>query len=131
MSKIIVGIHGLANKPEERVLTDWWTKSITEGLKKNREMADVDFDFEMVYWADLLYKNPQHRDPSFDFDSLYNSEPYKAAAKAPKRYVDGWLDDVRGSVLGAAGTTIDFLKEQSVDHFQVRDLRQSHARIRP
>ena len=35
MPKIIVGIHGLANKPEKDVLAEWWVKSIREGLAKN------------------------------------------------------------------------------------------------
>lgn len=28
MSKIIIGIHGLGNKPPKAILTDWWARSI-------------------------------------------------------------------------------------------------------
>ena len=46
-------------------------------MKKNCGIDNLVFDFEMVYWADLLYKNPQHEDKTFNFDKLYNDEPYK------------------------------------------------------
>lgn len=57
MSKIIVGIHGLANKPPTDDLTGYWRKSIAEGLRKYCAIKKLNFDFRMVYWADLLYKN--------------------------------------------------------------------------
>ena len=58
MTSVIVGIHGLANKPERQVLADWWERSIREGLAKNSGVRGADFEFHMVYWADLLYKYP-------------------------------------------------------------------------
>ncbi len=30
MGKIIIGIHGLANKPDAGTLQEWWKDSITE-----------------------------------------------------------------------------------------------------
>jgi pimeloyl-ACP methyl ester carboxylesterase len=108
----IVGIHGLANKPEKEVLTDWWEKSIREGLEKTCGINNPQFDFEMVYWADLLHKRPQHQDKLFDFDNLYNEQPYTEAEGKPKRYDEGWLDKVRASSSALAGATIDLLKEQ-------------------
>ena len=35
-SYVIIGVHGLANKPPEKTLTEYWTKSILEGLERNR-----------------------------------------------------------------------------------------------
>ena len=32
MAKVIIGIHGLANKPTEKLLKDWWKSSIKEGF---------------------------------------------------------------------------------------------------
>ena len=113
MSKVIVGIHGLANKPKKDILADWWKKSIKEGLNKNCQIAEAEFRFEMVYWADLLYKNPQHGDKLFDFDSLYNGQPYVEAEPASlKEYEDGFLDDIRAKALGLVGSTADMLKER-------------------
>ena len=112
MTKIIVGIHGLANKPDKEILADWWESSIREGLKQNCGIRNPEFKFEMVYWADLLYRQPQHQDELFDFDSLYNEQPYMEAESKPKRYDEGWLDKIRTSSSTLAGTTVDFLKEQ-------------------
>ena len=77
----------MANKPNKKTLEDWWKKSILEGLKKNCGIDNPAFDFEMVCWADLLYKNPQHEDKAFNLDKLYNDEPHKEAKNgALKQY---------------------------------------------
>ena len=119
MPDIIIGIHGLANKPKRKILEDWWKKSIHEGLKKNCGIKKPAFNFKMVYWADLLYKNPQHNDEAFNFDKLYNNEPYRPARKgALKEYKDGWLDDVRAGGLNFGGVAVDFLKKEfGMDRF--------------
>jgi hypothetical protein len=57
MSKVIIGIHGLGNKPRKELLADWWKLSILEGLKKIDSNIKLP-DFEMVYWADILYDEP-------------------------------------------------------------------------
>ena len=53
MSKIIIGIHGLGNKPSRAILKEWWQKSIAEGLNKYNYPINQ-FEFELVYWADIL-----------------------------------------------------------------------------
>jgi hypothetical protein len=111
MSKIIVGIHGLANKPERDELTDFWNRSIAEGLKKTCKIEQPDFNLRMVYWADLLYKQPQHNDEFFDFDKLYNKEPYTAGPAKLKSYQEGFLDQIRNKGLSYVGAAIDFLKQ--------------------
>ncbi len=57
MARIIIGIHGLNNKPAERILYDWWLRSIRAGLK-NQGLPDLYFSFRLFYWADLLYQRP-------------------------------------------------------------------------
>ena len=54
MANVIIGIHGLANKPKKDVLSDLWEKSKREGLSKNCKAQSADFRFVMVHWADLL-----------------------------------------------------------------------------
>ena len=76
MSKIILGIHGLANKPSRDTLAEFWHRSIVEGPTKTCNIAQPRFDLRMVYWADLLYKEQQHDDDLFNFDKLFNREPY-------------------------------------------------------
>lgn len=114
MTKLIIGIHGLANKPTKATLKNWWENSLKEGLK-NITTNPPSFKFEMVHWADLLYKYPVHSDSSFDFDKLYNNEPYiKAKASALKPYHDVWTDKVRSGVFEAAGATFNKLGISSI-----------------
>jgi hypothetical protein len=114
MAKIIVGIHGLANKPEESVLKQWWEASIREGLKKNEHIDSADFQFYMVHWAGLLYKYPLHDETNFSFDKLYNDEPYvEAAADALKKYNDSFLNKVRAGMFDIIGDAADALKEHA------------------
>lgn len=112
MGKIIIGIHGLANKPEEEILKSWWEKSIAEGLAKNCGVDDQDFEFKLVYWAKYLYKNVMHTDDAFSFDGLYNDEPYLVAQQSDlKDYKETWVDNIRAGVFDIAGTTLDSLKK--------------------
>jgi hypothetical protein len=103
MSAVILGIHGLANKPKRDLKAQWWKEAITEGLAVNCGVR-AQFEFEMVYWADLLYSQPNHDDADFAFDDLYNAEPYRVAPdKALKRRKEGLLDAVRakaGQIFG-------------------------------
>ena len=100
MDKIIIGIHGLANKPKEDVLKDWWYKSIQEGLEKNCQIPNAQFDFKMIYWADYLYKAQKHGDVNYDFDGLFNEEPYvEAKSNALKEYKTTIVDRAKIGIL--------------------------------
>ncbi len=35
---IIIGIHGLLNKPAKELLEPWWLEAIEEGLDRNHAM---------------------------------------------------------------------------------------------
>jgi hypothetical protein len=80
MDKIIIGIHGLGNKPPEEVLEKWWRQSIAEGLKKIGHPGK-DLNFELVYWADSLHPVPLNPDETEKSSDLYLSERYVPAAK--------------------------------------------------
>ena len=113
MSKVILGIHGLSNKPEKDVLEGWWRKSIVEGLM-NVGHADAEFDFHIVFWADYLHKYREHTDENFSFDKLYNSEPYRAASDGElKEYKEGLGAWFRAAALDIGGSGIDFLKSHA------------------
>ncbi|PIB36188.1 hypothetical protein BFP72_12685 [Reichenbachiella sp. 5M10] len=74
---IILGIHGLGNKPPHAMIKSWWKKALLEGLKKV-EGAPKNFSFGMVYWADIMYPlplNPRIKDPDHE---LHIEEPYIA-----------------------------------------------------
>ncbi|MFC2139286.1 hypothetical protein ACFLR4_01370, partial [Bacteroidota bacterium] len=55
MSKIVIGIHGLGNKPPTGLLGKWWKRSLREGFARLNNPAHF-FRFEMVFWADILYR---------------------------------------------------------------------------
>lgn len=57
MEKIIIGIHGIGNKPPADILQDWWLSSINDGLKRYNYPAQQ-INFELVYWADILHESP-------------------------------------------------------------------------
>ena len=69
MSKIIIGIHGLGNKPKEELLKKWWKASIDEGLN-NIGKTNISYQFEMIYWADILNDKPLDEHET-DEDSKY------------------------------------------------------------
>ena len=74
-SKTVIFIHGLENKPPKKLLKKWYLKSIQEGfIRHGFELPH--FDFEVVYWADLLYTQPL--DPLIDDKQhgLFLDEPY-------------------------------------------------------
>jgi len=73
--QIILGIHGLGNKPPSDILAQWWLNSMREGLARIGKTR-LHIPFELVYWADVLYDEPL--DPSITDPShaLFNPEPY-------------------------------------------------------
>ncbi|MCB0731834.1 MAG: hypothetical protein KDC88_12445 [Ignavibacteriae bacterium] len=75
MSKIIIGIHGLGNKPPHDTLHKWWLKSICEGLQKINKL-DYTPDFELVYWADILNDKPLNSLIADSENPYFLDEPY-------------------------------------------------------
>ncbi|MCW8813000.1 MAG: hypothetical protein OQK52_00970 [Ignavibacteriaceae bacterium] len=84
MSKVVIGIHGLGNKPPRGLLSEWWKKAILEGLKKSN-YSIKDFDFELVYWADILHKKPLDPNETNSESEFYISEPFKPEEAQPDR----------------------------------------------
>jgi len=76
--KIIIGIHGIGNKPAMRLLRIWWKKAISEGLERLGHPVK-NFDFEMVYWANFLYSDPLRLKVKSRDNPLYISDPYMPA----------------------------------------------------
>lgn len=108
--KVIIGVHGLANKPQKSTLATWWRKSLIEGLE-NIGVKNPDFEFRLVYWADLLYSAHLHRRSHWEFDMLYNREPYRRAKPGDlKTHKDSWRDELEARARGVIGETVDRLK---------------------
>lgn len=99
MSKIIIGIHGLGNKPPKKLLTKWWMQSICEGLIKTNRFKYAP-RFEMVYWADILNDKPLNNlitDPKnpYALDEPYTPSPEKIEPKqhSTRKKFLGFLED--------------------------------------
>ncbi len=76
MSRVIIAIHGLGNKPMARLLEKWWWNAISEGLKKHTKNLYHKPLFKLVYWADVLYDRPKDANITDPEDKYYIDEPY-------------------------------------------------------
>lgn len=99
MSKIIIGIHGLGNKPPKDLLEKWWLESICEGLKKI-DRFKFQPNFEMVYWADILNDKPLNSLITDKENPYFMDEPYIPSSEItiPKEHTQrkkflGFLED--------------------------------------
>ena len=78
MANVIIGIHGLGNKPPKKVLEEWWLLSMAEGLEKKKIIARS-AHFEIAFWADIIPKqslDPEEKDPE---SPLFIDEKYETA----------------------------------------------------
>jgi hypothetical protein len=75
--KIIIGIHGLGNKPPKETLEKWWRQAIDDGLRINN-FPKTNFDFDLVYWADILHPNPLNNTEANNTNPLFLSEQYSS-----------------------------------------------------
>lgn len=120
MSKIIIGIHGLGNKVPENILARWWESSIIEGLTRSNQNS-LNFNFQLVYWADLLHPvplDPAIRDKKHD---LFVEDPYIPAANVSQ---DEKSSDFRKKLLDYLGGQLNriFLKEDlSINFSSISD----------
>ncbi len=102
MGKVIIGIHGLGNKPKAEILGDWWWKAISEGLQKNTENKYFKPIFKLVYWADVLHEMPKDENNTNSDDPLFLKERYEPESFTPeikdhsirKKIIDALLNKV-------------------------------------
>jgi len=80
MKKVIIGIHGLGNKPPKYLLKKWWKDAIKEGFN-NKGIHPQLPEFELVYWADILYEKPLNKWEKDTNSPYYLEEPYKKSSK--------------------------------------------------
>ena len=72
--KVVIGIHGLGNKPKEYLLENWWKAAIKEGFVGTKD-EHLDFEFKLVYWADLVYEHPLSLDSVGEFKLFEDYQP--------------------------------------------------------
>ena len=94
MSRYIIGLHGLRNKPPAKLLKQWWDLALREGLERISHPSRK-IPFDLIYWADNMY--PEPLDPSMtDQDhEYYLSERYQWGVSATPEDVSGNLSKLR------------------------------------
>ncbi len=119
--KVIIGIHGLGNKPSKMVLKSWWKKSILEGLE-SIGCTNLNYKFELVYWANFLYPKPLNRNISDKENRLFLEEPYVLSSKTPKKEKDS---NFKKKILDKIERKLDdiFFKEKGfIDFDSIADI---------
>ncbi len=97
---VVIGVHGLLNKPEKALLKSWWSKSIIEGVHRNHEKSGS-FEFDLAYWADVRYKPPI---PESELDEKYEC----AGGIGPlPRHEANIKNHIRGELQSRVGKLLD------------------------
>jgi hypothetical protein len=108
-TSVIIGIHGLANKPPIQVKTQWWKAAILEGLTRNCARTVNTLEFDLVYWADILHKKEG------PLEANDNPEPYypeNGSGGFPAYDHQTWtefLRDIAATGIDKAGHFIDWV----------------------
>ncbi len=100
---VVIGIHGLANKPPVADKPGYWQKALIEGLKRNCGKTTDYLPFDFVYWADLRYPAP--------IPFLDNPEPYypdRGSDPFPDYRTSKWSQIINVATR-IAGDEVDFL----------------------
>ena len=124
MAKVIIGIHGLGNKPPREILEDWWRSAMVEGIEKHRSIRSVRQDsrdlpvFELVYWADILHEKP------LDDQIEDKNDPYFL----DEAYTPG-LADFKPEENALRQKVLDFIEEQLDKLFLNQDLTVNYSGI--
>ena len=129
MNKIILGIHGLGNKPPKDLLEKWWQKSIIDGIFASGHMQ-TDFQFELVYWSDLLHPESLDFNLTDDHHKLFLSEPYvpptkdrQRETKTNRKKILDYLEKQMDKILLNDDYSINFSTvTDSIIHHYFRDL---------
>lgn len=101
MSNLIIGVHGLLNKPAPNVLEHGWKAAILEGLSKTQKYEPKDLNFILVYWASEMYDC---------YDD--NSELYREAEPGSlKIYSESSIDRSTEDILSNAGEIWDKVRK--------------------
>lgn len=125
MSHVIIGIHGMGNKPPEKTLQTWWKASIREGLKRINRPRRL-FNFEIFYWAHYLHPEPLQPRVRDTKNPLYIEEPYFHSEKTVEKKNP---DMIRQRILNFFNKQLDkiFLKADfTINHGSIADFILRH-----
>ncbi|HYA47103.1 MAG TPA: hypothetical protein VEF92_06075 [Burkholderiales bacterium] len=99
-AKLIIGIHGLNNKPEPDILRNWWMAAISEGISRNCQGQKIEVDFELAYWADVMYSAPKTlAEEAESYVAAGGSGPLPRAGMSIRRMAEARIEEGVGKVL--------------------------------
>ena len=112
--KVVIGIHGMGNKPPREVLRQWWLDSLYEGLNESG-IPRHSFRFELVYWAHHLHPVPYDLVSNDKDDPLFLREPYVPSPGNPppepsrlRRKTLGFLEKILDKLLLKDDLTVNY-----------------------
>lgn len=116
MAEIIIGIHGMGNKPPPKTLSRWWKASIREGLKRIKK-SKLAFNFELVYWAHYLHPVPLKPRIKDKEHPLYIEDRY---FRAPANAIAEKSGELRQKLVDYVSEQLDkiFLKEDLTINYE-------------
>jgi hypothetical protein len=99
---LIIGIHGLNDKPSKSNLTELWIEAIMDGLGRNEGRTSSEPPaFELVHWADVVHgpdRLPDWHYPQWPKEGRFPS------------YADGFWDALRERAQDFVDTPLDAAK---------------------
>ena len=129
MARIVIGMHGLGNKPPIGLFRKWWLDAICEGFRRINLKRSI-FKFELVYWSKYIHPVPLNPDVMDHEDPLYLEEPYVPSdasqlplEKSNKKKILSLLEKQMDKLLLNEDLTINFasISDLIIHHF-FRDL---------
>lgn len=117
MSKIIICIHGLGNKPQKKILEKWWQQAIQDGLKISGNKR-IFFKFKLVYWAHFLHPEPLDPNEKDEKHHLFLENPYVPAKQFEKKKPDRLRQKA-----------LDYLEKQMDNLFLNSDLSFNFSKV--
>jgi hypothetical protein len=125
MSKVILAIHGLGNKPPYHILENWWKMSITDGLNAIGHPFPLN-NFELTYWANFIYPEPLDLKEENSEHHLFLEDPYspeggieKAKQEPLQKRIRDYLEKQLDKILLNEDLSINFssVSDFIIQHF--------------
>ena len=120
MSKIIIGIHGLGNKPPFAVMEQWWLQSILDGFQAVHYPSSW-LKFELVYWANFIHNKPLDPTEADTTSPLYLEDPYsqtgiiqRGQREPLQKKIKDYLEKQLDKLLLNEDLTINFSKVSTI-----------------
>jgi hypothetical protein len=106
MKYVILGVHGLNNKPETDILSKDWRRAICEGLEINAniDLGIDDLNFHMCDWASVFH--PQ-RETVSAYRKVVDREHIK-------RHKDKWWEHAAAAFGDTVDAVPDYLKRKGL-----------------